>query len=1546
MNCTQPTIGSEATNDGFFNGDIAQVTVYNRALTGEEIWQNYKVTRHKFRAQDVKLPTPGSGGPTVPSVLTNDAVPDIYSAATGLQVLSVGSGPIIRQGILWSQTSGIISQVPNSAAITSWPETQKSLDITNPTSLTFDTTLQPLSNGSVFYYVAFAENSAGIGWGLEKTLTTLTPGKPTVNALSFSIISLTNIELTGQVVSINGAAVTRRGFVFSTSPITTLQQAASLDVPSSRVQQVGFPDIGLYTISVSSLTPGQSYYFESYAQNQYGTGYSLDGLVFTVPDVASISISLSSVTTNKIVISIISSGLNITNQGVFYSTTNPPDYNASLKTDIGTGQQTNALSELNGLTPGTTYFIRGYIINDPGQNLAFSINTLQVTTSNVPTVSMVSVDTVKDITTTVTGNLSVNGGSTVTQKGFVAATTQNPTLQTVGVKSISSANATLGNYQLTLATLVKNTTYYVRAYATNIHGTGYSTNQLNFLTLTDPVVTTVRTESLLTNSVTLVGSIASNLFGNDTTVTVGFEWLVLSIGTPTVVTVNTSFTGGQFTYNLTGLQAATQYQFRAFATNSAPLTDYGSVINFTTQGVPPTFSVALSSTGVQFQAVVTITNNGGTAIIQKGIVWSQLPNPTIALSTITQKGAGTSNFTDTITSGITHNVTYYVRAYVETYQNFYTTDQTIQIDTFPSLTLNAPTNVTNTSMSVSVTNVFNGRDTIIERGVVWSTSQNPTTTSFTGKSVNGFTDTSDFSASLGSLSAGTTYYIRAYAENSVGIAYSAQQTKATNNNVELITIPVTDISALGGILGGEVLNKGTRTIVARGIAYSSTDVNPFSPQDQVDTTDSIGEFSKSVTNLNPNTTYYVKAYARTSVSGTYYGPTVSFKTLSLNNPSVGIGTPTKSGLSFTVFVNISGDLITDRGLVWSPASVSTLPTIANNKVSPSPGSGALSTSITVNTGLLPSTTYYMRAFATNANGTFYFPVNSSESLTLSSLANVIHNTPPAAVAQTTATVNCQVNNDGGEVVTERGLIYKATTSTTNIVIGAGVLQEVDAGSGIGTFAIGLTGLVAGTTYQIRAYAVNAMGTAYSTQTSFNTLTVPVVIFTSQTNTDLGKVQVIADVTSNGGATLTERGVLYSTTVTNPTWATTLPAGVFKVSQTAGLNTGSYTTNLTGLNQNVLYYIRAYAVNNQGAGYATTQTITTWISPSITTNEATAITTTSVTINGTITSDGGSTITSRGFYFGTSNPPTNEIILTGTTGAYSSNRTGLASNTVYYFQAWCINAINPSNNRAKGAVISVVTTGSNLPIVISSSIVLNTDDTNLLAGDPIAYSIGPSIQAGSLGSYFFNMQASSSSGNLIEVGLVSKAGSQPDAGSFDNTTAFGSNINQTSITITRGKGNMLPNSTLLQYLRIYAQNASGHGYSPNYLYPMFSLSLKTAIFSKGIIVTVTRDVMLSGYSIASQGIAYQDTLPTSQLVSGDPYFNDGNTIYYNDTTSIGNPSVSIDWNNSGASNWIKITQGSPTNGNFAVRAYMDVQGPVFGASTIRFWSNKLNTNQSP
>ena len=269
-----------------------------------------------------------------------------------------------------------------------------------------------------------------------------------------------------------------------------------------------------------------------------------------------------------------------------------------------------------------------------------------------------------------------------------------------------------------------------------------------------------------------------------------------------------------------------------------------------------------------------------------------------------------------------------------------------------------------------------------------------------------------------------------------------------------------------------------------------------------------------------------------------------------------------------------------------------------------------------------------------------------------------------SISYTSATVGGTVTDDGGASVTERGVVYSSTPNPTTSN------SKVVSGSGKGSFTCSLNDLQEGTTYYVRAYAVNQKGTAYGEEKSFTTtaITVPTVITSSATNISFTSSTVGGTVTDDGGATVTERGVVYSTT-SNPTTSDN------KVIYGSGK--GAFSCNLTDLQDGVTYYVRAYAVNQKGIAYGEEKSFTTTAItvPTVITSSVNNISYTSATIDGTVTDDGGATVTERGVvYSSTPNPTTsNSKVVSGSgQGAFTCNLTDLQDGVTYYVRAYAVN----------------------------------------------------------------------------------------------------------------------------------------------------------------------------------------------------------------------------------------------------------------------------------
>jgi len=136
-------------------------------------------------------------------------------------------------------------------------------------------------------------------------------------------------------------------------------------------------------------------------------------------------------------------------------------------------------------------------------------------------------------------------------------------------------------------------------------------------------------------------------------------------------------------------------------------------------------------------------------------------------------------------TGLKEDTYYYIRYKVEdSYSNCIRTTvskhKTVAV-TLPKITTTDATNVSFTTATVGGNVTSDGWATVTERGVVYSTSQNPTTADT--KLVSG-KGTGSFSISISNLNEGTTYYVRAYAINSKGTRYGEQKSFTTKKSVD------------------------------------------------------------------------------------------------------------------------------------------------------------------------------------------------------------------------------------------------------------------------------------------------------------------------------------------------------------------------------------------------------------------------------------------------------------------------------------------------------------------------------------------------------------------------------------------------------------------------------------------------------------------------------------------------------------------------------------------------------------------------------------------
>ena len=164
----------------------------------------------------------------------------------------------------------------------------------------------------------------------------------------------------------------------------------------------------------------------------------------------------------------------ITARGLCWSTSQNPTTANSITTESGTtGSFT---SSITGLTPNATYYVRAYATNVAGTTYGSQVS---FTTPYLPPIisATTAATAISATSATSGGNVTDDNGNIITARGLCWSTSQNPTT----ANSITTESGTTGSFTSSITGLTTNTTYYVRAYATNVAGTTYGT-QVSFIT--------------------------------------------------------------------------------------------------------------------------------------------------------------------------------------------------------------------------------------------------------------------------------------------------------------------------------------------------------------------------------------------------------------------------------------------------------------------------------------------------------------------------------------------------------------------------------------------------------------------------------------------------------------------------------------------------------------------------------------------------------------------------------------------------------------------------------------------------------------------------------------------------------------------------------------------------------------------------------------------------------------------------------------------------------------------------------------------------------
>ena len=171
-------------------------------------------------------------------------------------------------------------------------------------------------------------------------------------------------------------------------------------------------------------------------------------------------------------------GAPVTEKGVCFSLNLNPTI-SDQKTSDGKGTEAYA-SSVTGLTPGETYYVKAYATNKVGTSYGDQMS--GTTLAILGTILTSEVTSIMTTSASCGGNITYDGGSTITARGVCWSTKENPSLN----DNTTTDGSGKGPFTSSITGLTPGVTYYLRAYSTNSAGTVYG-NQVSFYTKEDPL---------------------------------------------------------------------------------------------------------------------------------------------------------------------------------------------------------------------------------------------------------------------------------------------------------------------------------------------------------------------------------------------------------------------------------------------------------------------------------------------------------------------------------------------------------------------------------------------------------------------------------------------------------------------------------------------------------------------------------------------------------------------------------------------------------------------------------------------------------------------------------------------------------------------------------------------------------------------------------------------------------------------------------------------------------------------------------------------------
>ena len=986
--------------------------------------------------------TAGTIGTTTATISTNNVTSD-------------GGSPITERGVVYSTTV--------------FPTTANTKLISAGTTGTFNSSLTGLTAGTVYYLRAYATNAAGTTYGAQIGFAT-----------NFASVTKTFQEGTSSYVGTEDTHLSNEATGTNFGTATILDIDGEGPIAHGIIRFTNIVGSGASQIPSGSTVTAATLRFN--VENS-GTTLNVHRMLTTWTENTS--------TWNTLV-----SGIQANNTEAATTVLGTFTSPSSGSTTTASGLQSAVQAWVNGDAN------HGFAILPTGTNGVGLYSSEWTTTAQRPLLSVtytpaspavilpptVVTGTAGSLTpsgaTITANNVTSAGGGTITERGVVFSSSQNPTTASSKV----AVAGTTGAFDASLTGLSANTLYYARAFATNSAGTDYG-SQISFTT------------TIAGGTIALGGSVTARS---------------ATYGSPS--------TAASFTVSGTGLTGdLTVTPPAGFETSLTEGSGYGTTTVITASG-----TLASTTVYVRLAAATTPGNYSGNITVSGGGASSEtlaIPSSTVSAKELTLTGAAvtTKPYDTTTAATITGSLSGIVAPDVVTFTG---------TGAFASAT-------PGTNIGVTAAIVLSGADaakyTIAQptglSGEITKASQTITFAALPAKLTTdaAFDLTATASSSLAVSYASSNEAVATVTGNTVTIVGAGSTTITASQAGDANYDPATNVQQVQSVTTGPtVLALGDISVIGfnsnapDGFAFVTwVDLNPNTVIKFTDngflaavsaTAASNGRGGENFSTWTNNTGNVIPAGTVISVIDDANPDTVSLGTTvqQLNNlanggdqifvyQGAGAGTLTTNS-DFGTNVNPStftGTIL--FGLNFGTDWLSTGTPTSNTSYRPTELAAA-GTSIALTTSSTSRGQYtgartgqtlaQFKAAVTNtanwttATGAGTVTLDTTSFTIVTAVAPTVATTTPAtSITTTTATVGGDITATGGDNATIRGVEFSTTNGFAN---GTGTPVTESGSFGTGTFTRSLTGLSAGTVYYFKAFATNSVGTSYGSQETFTT----------------------------------------------------------------------------------------------------------------------------------------------------------------------------------------------------------------------------------------------------------------------------------------------------------------------------------------------------------------------------------------------------------------------------------------------------------------------------